>query len=117
MIIPVGGDANTDPEGHGKERVVRDRLSIYVYHYARALMKKLIFSAIIGAVIFGSIGFLTFVGYGAGNCDVPGKACDCFCCHMFGLRGYESCGDFGLLIGIVSGIVVGIFCYRIAWNR
>lgn len=70
-------------------------------------MKRRIFFAIIGATIFGLIGLFMFVGYGAGDCDIPGKACDCFCCHMFGLRGYESCGDFGLLVGAVFGTVIG----------
>ena len=58
-----------------------------------------ILSALIGAVIFGVGGFLGFMTYGGRNCDTPGKNCDCFCCNLFGLRGYESCADFGFWIG------------------
>ena len=79
-------------------------------------MKKIIYQillAIAGALIFGIIGLLKFAGYGGNNCDVSGKNCDCFCCNMFGSRGYESCGDFGLIVGILAGAMLGLAAYRL----
>ncbi|MCX6781863.1 MAG: hypothetical protein NTW66_01990 [Candidatus Magasanikbacteria bacterium] len=79
-------------------------------------MKRIFFpvlSAIAGALIFGLIGLLRFAGYGGNNCDVTGKSCDCFCCNMFGLRGYESCGDFGLIVGVLVGAVLGFVTHRL----
>lgn len=77
-------------------------------------MKKFIFPiflVLICALILGVIGLFQFSGYGGNDCDVTGKVCDCFCCHMFGLRGYESCGDFGFLIGVGIGAVTGLAGY------
>jgi len=54
----------------------------------------------------------SMMGIGASDCDVTGHDCSCFCCHMFGLRGYESCGDFGALLGAAVGIVVSFFIFR-----
>ena len=79
-------------------------------------MKKVIYPilfAIAGALIFGLTGLLKFAGYGGNSCDVAGKSCDCFCCNMFGLRGYESCGDFGLIIGILVGATLGFVVYKL----
>jgi hypothetical protein len=83
-------------------------------------MKKIIYPIlfiIASALIFGLIGLLKFAGSGGNNCDVVGKSCDCFCCNMFGLRGYESCGDFGLIFGILVGIVFGVITYRLIKNK
>jgi hypothetical protein len=79
-------------------------MKIYLYQ---------ILSAIAGALIFGFFGLIKFAGYGANDCDMDGKTCDCFCCHMFGLRGYESCGDFGLLAGFLAGALLGLAVYRL----
>jgi hypothetical protein len=67
--------------------------------------------AFIGAIIFGVGGLIKLVGIGAGDCDVDGKICDCFCCNSFGLRGYEACGDYGFLVGAGVGAIVGIIIY------
>lgn len=77
-------------------------------------MKKYIYPilfAISGAMVFGIIGFLKFLNYGGNRCDTTGKICDCFCCHSFGLRGYEACADYGLLVGSIIGVIVGITIY------
>lgn len=77
-------------------------------------MKKYIYpilAALAGAVIFGVIGFSKLVGVGGGDCDMPGKSCDCFCCNSFGLRGYEACGDYGFLVGASVGVVIGLIVY------
>ena len=76
-----------------------------------------ILSALIGAVIFGVGGFLGFMTYGGRNCDTPGKNCDCFCCNLFGLRGYESCADFGFWIGIGIGAIIGLIVYVLVKNK
>lgn len=79
-------------------------------------MKKYIYpllSALAGAIIFGLGGLLKFAGYGANNCDVPGKNCDCFCCHSFASRGYEACGQYGLALGALIGIIVGLIIYAL----
>jgi len=77
-------------------------------------MKKCIYpilSAVLGAIVFGASGLVKFMGYGASDCDVDGKICDCFCCNLFGLRGYEACGDFGLLAGGIIGVALGLIIY------
>ena len=76
-------------------------------------MKKVIIyqalAGIIGALIFGLIGFLFLMNYGGNNCDQPPKlTCDCFCCNLFNSRGYESCSQLGLYIGLLVGIIIGI---------
>jgi hypothetical protein len=80
-------------------------------------MKKIIYqaiSAIVGALIFGIIGLFKFAGFSGNGCVAPDPdpTCQCFCCHMFGTRGYESCGDLGLLVGIVVGAFFGLLAYR-----
>ena len=80
-------------------------------------MKKYVYpalSALAGAAIFGIGGFLKFAGYGASDCDMPGKSCECFCCNSFGLRGYEACGNYGFLVGAGVGAVVGLIIYVMA---
>ena len=82
-------------------------------------MKKNIYqslAALVGAIIFGAIGWLKFAGYGGSECDVAGKSCDCFLCNMFGLRGYESSGEFGLRIGVVVGATLGLIAVRVIYR-
>jgi hypothetical protein len=85
-------------------------------------MKKIIYhalSAVIGALIFGVIGLFKFIGFFGGGCVAPDPdpTCQCFCCHLFGTRGYESCGDLGLLIGIVVGAILGLVVARLIERR
>lgn len=72
-----------------------------------------IVAGLIGVFIFGIVGLLRFIKYGASNCDAPGKSCDCFCCNSFGLRGYEACGNYGFLIGVSVGLIVMLIIYLI----
>ena len=76
-----------------------------------------ILSATLGAIIFGIIGLFKFAGIGARNCDTDGKFCECFCCHMFNSRGYEACGDFGLMAGIVFGGILGLILSGVNWRK
>lgn len=69
--------------------------------------------ALVGVLIFGVMGLFKFINYGASNCDNSGVFCDCFCCHSFGLRGYEACGNYGFLIGISAGLIVELIIYRL----
>lgn len=71
--------------------------------YTHFIIVALAISLFSGAIIF-----MKFVEYGGNNCDVVGKACACYCCNSFGLRGYESCGAFGLVAGLSFGALVGI---------
>jgi hypothetical protein len=72
----------------------------------------LVISLVMLTLFLSVNGLFYMAGYGGGNCDVTGKDCSCFCCHMFGLRGYESCGDFGLLMGAVIGIAISFIILR-----
>jgi hypothetical protein len=72
-----------------------------------------ILSSIFGAIVFGVLGFLKLTLYGGNSCDVFGKNCDCFCCNLFGLRGYESCGELGFLLGIAVGAATGLIIYKL----
>lgn len=79
-------------------------------------MKKYIYPVFFmfaGAIVFGIAGFLKFIKYGASDCDMPGKSCDCFCCNSFGLRGYEACGNYGFLVGVIIGLIVGLIIYLV----
>jgi hypothetical protein len=79
-------------------------------------MKKLfvkIFVIFVFTVIFGIAGLFKFAAIGGNNCDMDGKFCDCFCCNMFNTRGYEACGDFGLLGGTIFGSLFGYAAYKI----
>ncbi|MCM2325968.1 MAG: hypothetical protein NDI94_05895 [Candidatus Woesearchaeota archaeon] len=65
-------------------------------------------------ILFGIIGFFIFISYGGNSCDQPPiGTCGCFCCHMFGLRGYESCAQFGLYAGALVGIILGLILFKI----
>jgi hypothetical protein len=82
-------------------------------------MKKYLYpilSAIAGSLVLGIVGFIKFMSYGGNSCDFPGKNCSCFCCHLFGLRGYESCADFGLLAGLFVGALAGLSAYWLIRN-
>jgi len=77
-------------------------------------MKKYVYpalSAFAGAVIIGIGAMLKLMTYGGNSCDFPGKNCDCFCCNLFGLRGYEACGSYGLYVGASIGAIVGVITY------
>lgn len=68
---------------------------------------------IFSAITFGFIGSLSMSYYGANSCDqIPDLSCDCICCHMFGLRGYESCSLFGLFLGTIVGLIMGVITYK-----
>lgn len=64
-------------------------------------------------LIFSILGLLKFIKYGASNCDANGKSCNCFCCNSFGLRGYEACGNYGLLVGVGVGLIVVLILYLV----
>lgn len=64
-------------------------------------------------LIFSILGLYNFVQYGASNCDANGKSCGCFCCNSFGLRGYEACGNYGLLVGVGVGLIVVLILYLV----
>ena len=78
-------------------------------------IKAQIIMEVVGAIAFASLGFVYFTGYGGNNCDQPpALTCDCFCCHLFNSRGYESCGIFGLILGYVVLFVMNIFSLFLA---
>ena len=77
--------------------------------------KKLIYQILIeisSALILGIVGWLLLTIYGGNNCDQTIGVCKCFCCHIFSLRGYESCGIFGFFSGALIGILLGILIVR-----
>src|SRR3989338_2647347 len=59
-----------------------------------------VLAGITGGTIFGMIGFGLGIDYG-GN-----YGCFSLVDAIFGTRGYESCGAFGAVIGILMGIIV-----------
>ncbi|MBU1722161.1 hypothetical protein KKG38_05245 [Patescibacteria group bacterium] len=59
-------------------------------------------AGIFGGTILGIAAFLTMTNYG-GN-----YGCSPFIDSLFGTAGYESCGSFGALIGILVGCIIGI---------
>jgi len=80
-------------------------------------------AAIVGGVILTALlsilGLVIFMGYGGNRCDQPpAMTCDCFCCDMFGSRGYEACGGFGFWLGLGLGaaasVVLIVFVVRAA---
>lgn len=77
------------------------------------MIKKIIFFVgLVILILFLSVfGLFSMMGLGAGDCDTSGHDCSCFCCHMFGLRGYESCGDFGTLLGVAVGIIISLLIF------
>ena len=59
-------------------------------------------SGIFGGTILGITGFLTMMNYG-GN-----YGCWTFIDSLFGTAGYESCGSFGSIVGLIVGSIMGI---------
>lgn len=96
-------------------------------------MKKIVYlllAAIIGAAGVTVFSFLFFAGYGANACNmyyisgpdnpdklIPVGSCDCFCCQMFNLSGYESCGIFGFWLGIPLGAILGPIIVSLFWDK
>lgn len=82
-------------------------------------MKKILATIIllIFTLSLGIFSFLQFMNYGGNNCDMKGNKCDCFCCHAFGLRGYESCSYVGLINGLVLGILISSILYKIIFKK
>ena len=76
---------------------------------------KLIFviSCLAIIVISALVSTLVFINYGGNNCDQPPEnTCSCFCCHMFNSRGYEACSIFGLITGVIIGIILSYITIR-----
>lgn len=85
-------------------------------------MKKILFVLVMLLAIpgVGLAGGLIFTVFGAEQCnearmlDAAGNviqqygSCDCFCCHGFGVAGYESCGIFGFLLSCVLGLLTEV---------
>jgi len=77
-----------------------------------------IIGASAGALVTGMISMVLFIQYGGNRCDQPpAMACDCFCCNWFGSRGYEACGQFGGIAGLIGGAIVGILLVRLIINK
>lgn len=70
------------------------------------MIKRLIVTGILVMVFMSMAGFFFFMNYGGNNCDTPD--CDCFCCHMFDSRGYEACAEFGMYVGALVGLGLGM---------
>jgi len=65
---------------------------------------KMILGGVAGAIIFGALGFFILVSYGGNH------GCFALADSIFApMKGYESCGLFGLWIGFIIGIIVGVF--------
>ena len=77
-------------------------------HVMKRLLTRTV-AAIVGAFAFGVLGLMVFGAFGGNRCDQPpALTCDCFCCHLFGSRGYESCGLFGAALGAIVGVTAGV---------
>ncbi len=59
-------------------------------------------AGVFGGTILGIAGFLVLMNYG-GN-----SGCWAFIDSLFGMAGYESCGSFGAIAGILVGSIIGI---------
>ena len=68
-------------------------------------------AGIFGGTILGLFGFSKLVS--VAKCDTDGNACDCFCCNVFGMRGYESCGTIGAWSGILIGVILAILIFSL----
>ena len=67
---------------------------------------------ITGGVLLGILSFVTLMNYG-GN-----YGCTPIIDNLFGTRGYESCGAFGALAGVVIGSLIGIILiYRTSFQK
>lgn len=60
------------------------------------------FSGILLGIVFGIIGLLNGMMIGGNYGCLP------IINSMFGTRGYESCGSFGGLLGLIGGAVLGV---------
>lgn len=63
-------------------------------------------SGMFGGVILGITAFLVMMNFGANY------GCWKFIDGVFGTAGYESCGSFGSIVGILSGVLLGILMVR-----
>jgi hypothetical protein len=59
-------------------------------------------AGIFGGTILGIAGFLTMMVYGGNH------GCWSVIDSLFGTAGYESCGSFGAIIGMLIGAILGI---------
>lgn len=59
-------------------------------------------AGIFGGTIFGIAAFLTMINYG-GN-----YGCWAIIDSIFGTAGYESCGSFGAITGMITGAIVSL---------
>ncbi|MFA7314409.1 MAG: hypothetical protein WC025_00560 [Candidatus Magasanikbacteria bacterium] len=59
-------------------------------------------AGIFGGTILGITGLLTMMNYGGNH------GCWAFIDYLFGTAGYESCGSFGSIAGIIIGTILGI---------
>lgn len=92
--------------------------------------KNKIFSGAIGSIVTGLFSFGLFSIYGGNKCDIsyvsnPNNvnnliqigSCDCFCCKGFYGQGYESCGMFGLYLGLIIGAILGILIIHLIYKK
>ncbi len=61
---------------------------------------------ICGGLLFGILGFLTFLNYGGNH------GCFSFIDQLFNLQGYESCGLFGTLLGVFIGAILTVLMFN-----
>jgi hypothetical protein len=59
-------------------------------------------AGVFGSTILGIATFLTMMTYGGNH------GCWSFIDSLFGTAGYESCGSFGAIIGMLIGAILGI---------
>lgn len=59
-------------------------------------------AGVFGGMMLGIAGFINLTNYG-GN-----YGCAAWIDNLFGTRGYESCGSFGALSGVLLGSILGI---------
>lgn len=65
-------------------------------------------AGIFGGTICGMIGFFKMLSLGSGE-----GGCWPFIDSIFNTAGYESCGSFGAISGIISGSIVGIIIFSL----
>jgi hypothetical protein len=65
-----------------------------------------IISGIFGGTVLGLTTFLAMMNFGANY------GCWNFIDRVFGTAGYESCGSFGSIVGILSGVLFGVLIIR-----
>ncbi len=62
-------------------------------------------AGIFGGTILGITGFLNMISYGGNH------GCFTIINSIFDSRGYESCGSFGAIAGIMIGTIIGIIIF------